>query len=103
MQAHLAGEGHDHEELLVGAGFQLGLGVQALRPCFLADGAAAVGFIFVESDELAEVDLFVEKILQGGGYVVGVVVVVAVGAVVVVFIVAVGVGVGHCGGLFGWC
>ena len=93
MQAHLACEGDDHEELLVCAAFQLGCGIEALRPGLLADCAAAVGFIFVEGDELAEVDLFVEEVLERGGDVVGVVV-----FVVVVLVVAVRVVVRHgCG------
>jgi hypothetical protein len=60
----------------------------------LADGATGVGGIFVEGNEFAEVDLFVEKVLERGGDVVGVVVcrvVVIVAAVRVVLVVAVGV------------
>jgi hypothetical protein len=76
--------------LFVSAALQLGGWVEALSPCLLADGAPAVGAIFVERDEFAEVDLFVEQILQRGGQVVGVVVPgVIVAAVGVVFIVAV--------------
>jgi hypothetical protein len=93
VQAHLASEGDNHEELFVGATLQLRLGIHALRPCFLADGAAAVGFIFVEGGEFAEVDLFVEDVLERGSYVIGVVVNAI--TVVVVFVVAVAVVVGH--------
>jgi hypothetical protein len=95
VQAHLAREGDDHEELFVGAAFQLGGELETLCPGLLADGAAAVGFIFVESYEFAEVDLFVEEVLQRGRDVVAVVV--AVMAMVMVLVVAVRVVVGHGG------
>ena len=57
----------------------------------LADCTPAVGFIFVEGDEFGEVELRVEDVLEGGGYVVAVVVdiAVAMGVGVRVFIVAV--------------
>lgn len=99
MQTDLASEGDDHEELFVCAAFQLGFEVQTLRPCLLTDSAPAVGFIFVERDEFAEVDLCVKDVLERGCYVVGMVVTVA--AMVVMFIVAVGVVVGHVGGTLG--
>lgn len=71
-----------------------------MRPGLLADGASGVGGIFVEGDEFAEVDLFVQEVLERGGDVVGVVVcgvVVVVAAVGVVLVVAVGVGHGWFG------
>lgn len=88
MQSHLACKRHRHEDLFIGAALQLGFGVEALGPCLLADCATAVGFIFVERDELGEVELFVEDVLEGWSDVVAVVVAVSVG-VVVMLVVAV--------------
>lgn len=103
VQPDLAGEGHDDEQLLVGEGLELGLGVQALGPRLLADGAALVGFILVEGAQAAEVDLLVEEVLEGGDDVVVVGVVVAVGfgvlfvvAVAVVVVMRHGDGDGDC-------
>lgn len=87
VEADLACEGNGHKELLVCAAFQLGFRVEALRPCLLADCATAVRLIFVEGDEFAEVDLFVEDVLQSGSYVIAMIVPIA--AVVVVLVVAV--------------
>lgn len=93
MEADLAGEGDDHEDLFVGEGFQLGRGVEALGVGFLDDAEALVGFIFVEGAEAGEVDLLVEEVLEGGGKVVVVRVVVVMGFgvlfVVVVMVVVV--------------
>lgn len=88
MQSHLASKWHDHQQLLVGTAFQLGLGFQALYPCFLADGASTVRFIFIKCDELAEVDLLVEDVLKRRRDVIGMVVLMAV-AMVMVLVVAV--------------
>jgi hypothetical protein len=72
--------------LFVGAALQLGFGVEALSPCLLADCAAAIGFIFVEGDELGEVELFVEDVLKGWGDVITVVVAIVMGMVVMLVV-----------------
>lgn len=80
MQADLASEGDNHEQLLVRARDEFRGRTEPLRPCFLADGASAVRRGFVEREEPWEVDLCVENVLEGWCYVVAVVVaIVAVG------------------------
>lgn len=73
MESYLAREWHDHEQLLIGGGNEFRFGVEALRPCLLADGAPAVGCVFVEGYEGVEVDLGSKNILEGWCEVVGVV------------------------------
>jgi hypothetical protein len=63
-------EGHGHEELFICRALEFWFKVQTFGPCLLTYFSATVRFFFVEGDDLAEIDLLVEEILEGGGYVV---------------------------------
>lgn len=92
MQPYLAREWHKHEQLFVSARNELGRGVKALRPCFLADGPAAVRLVFVQGAQRAEVNLRVKDVLERRRDVIAVIVF-AMTVVVVVrvrFVVTVG-------------
>lgn len=88
-----------HEQLLICRALQLGFGVHPLSPCLLAYCAAAVRVFLVQRMQFAEVDLFVEDVLQCGCDVIAVVMYVVM-RLGVLFIVAVAVVmvVGHCCG-----
>jgi len=70
-----------YNKLLISVAFQLWHGIQPLRPRLMYDAAAGVRDRFVEYADAVEVYLIVEGVLEGGRYVVGVVVGVVVAAV----------------------
>ena len=88
MQTHLACEGNQHEQLLVSAGDELRLKLQALRPCLLADCASTIAVVFVQGAKCAEVDLGVKDVLQSGRDVVAVIVIMVSMVMAVRFVVA---------------
>lgn len=83
-----------HKQLLISIALKLWLLFHALSPCFFHHSFPGVGLGFVEGGYVVEVYVLVEGVLEGGGYIVAVVVgTVAVGvgmARVVMFVVAVG-------------
>jgi len=81
-----------HQQLLIRIALQLGLGVQSFGPCLLHDLRAGPRLGFVERVDGAEVDLFVDVVLERRGQVIRVIVRRALGVVVAVmaaFVVAV--------------
>lgn len=88
-----------HQQLLISVALQLRALLQPLRPRLLYHRSARPGGSFIERRDSVEVDVLVERVLDGGGNVVAVVVAaVAVGVFVpvvmtIVFIVAV---MRHC-------
>lgn len=59
-----------HQDLLITPTLQLGLSIQALRPCLLDDGLPGAGLGLVEDGDEVEVDMLVEGGLDSGGDVV---------------------------------
>ena len=88
-----------HQQLLISVALQLRALLQPLRPRLLYHRSARPGGSFIERRDSVEVDVLVERVLDGGGNVVAVVVAaVAVGVFVpvvmtIVLIVAV---MRHC-------
>jgi hypothetical protein len=76
-----------HKQLLISIALQFWLLLHTLSPCFFDNSFPGVGFGFVEGGYVVEIYVLVEGVLEGGGYVVAVVVGMAG---VVVFVVAVG-------------
>lgn len=86
-----------HHYLLIRRALELRFGLQSLRPCLLAYGSPRVRFFFVQRVKLAEVDLFIEEVLERRGDVVGMVVYMimrfgVLGVVAVAMVVMVGHG-----------
>lgn len=72
------------EKLFIRIASQLGRLIHPLGPCFLDDGLAGAGFFLVEGCDVVEVDVFVERGLQGRRDVIRVVVLLVVMVMVVV-------------------
>lgn len=85
-----------HEELLVAVGSQLRLWVEALGPGLLDDGLACAVVGCIESGDFVKVDVLVQRKLQRGCYVVGVIMVLAMMVMMMTIIVLV-VAVRHVG------